>query len=94
MLFGVACSQQADELIRQVTINCVERGLLLLRIRDEIRMTTAAYQALYESSVAFGVRKALQTELGKSDMETRIQQLEAEHKELERQVLSRSDATQ
>lgn len=38
-----------DELIRQVTINCAERGLLLLRVRDEIRMTIAAYQTLYES---------------------------------------------
>ena len=38
-----------DELIRQVTINCAERGLLLLRVRDEIRMTVAAYQTLYES---------------------------------------------
>lgn len=50
----------SDELIRQVTINCAERGLLLLRVRDEIRMTVAAYQTLYESSIAFGMRKALQ----------------------------------
>jgi hypothetical protein len=33
-----------DELIRQVTINCAERGLLLLRVRDEMRMSIAAYQ--------------------------------------------------
>jgi dynein light intermediate chain len=48
--------------------------------------TIAAYQTLYESSVAFGMRKALQTEAGKADMEVRIQQLEGEHKELERQL--------
>jgi len=42
-------SQTFDEVIRQVTINCAERGLLLLRVRDEIRMTIAAYQTLYES---------------------------------------------
>jgi len=41
-----------------VTVNCAERGLLLLRVRDEIRMTIAAYQTLYESSIAFGMRKA------------------------------------
>ena len=29
-----------------MTINCAERGLLLLRVRDEIRMTIAAYQTL------------------------------------------------
>lgn len=61
-----------DELIRQVTINCAERGVLLLRVRDEIRMTISAYQTLYESSVAFGMRKALQAEQGKSDMEKRV----------------------
>mmetsp|Transcript_31966 Transcript_31966/g.51630 ORF Transcript_31966/g.51630 Transcript_31966/m.51630 type:complete len:247 (+) Transcript_31966:120-860(+) len=80
-------AQCFDELIRQVTINCAERGLLLLRVRDEIRMTIAAYQTLYESSVAFGMRKALQSEQGKSDMESKIKQLEAEKKELEKQVL-------
>lgn len=63
-----------DELIRQVTINCAERGLLLLRVRDEIRMTIAAYQTLYESSVAFGMRKALWAEQGKADMEKKVQE--------------------
>jgi len=62
----------ADELIRQVTINCAERGLLLLRVRDEIHMTIAAYQTLYESSVAFGMRKALQAEQGKTDMKNQV----------------------
>lgn len=61
-----------DELIRETTINCAERGLLLLRVRDEIQMTIAAYQTLYESSIAFGMRKALQAEQGKSDMEKRV----------------------
>mmetsp|Transcript_3414 Transcript_3414/g.8624 ORF Transcript_3414/g.8624 Transcript_3414/m.8624 type:complete len:248 (-) Transcript_3414:58-801(-) len=79
-------SQCFDELIRQVTINCAERGLLLLRCRDEIRMTIAAYQTLYESSVAFGMRKALQAEQGKAEMEQKIKQLEADKKDLERQI--------
>jgi hypothetical protein len=62
----ISLGQCFDELIRQVTISCAERGLLLLRVRDEIRMTIAAYQTLYESSVAFGMRKALQAEQGRS----------------------------
>merc|ERR1711976_746452 len=66
-------SQCFDELIRQVTINCAERGLLLLRVR-------------YESSVAFGMRKALQAEQGKADMERKIQELEQDKRDLERQV--------
>lgn len=64
-----------DELIRQVTINCAERGLLLLRVRDEIHMTIAAYQTLYESSVAFGMRKALQAEERKADVERSVRPL-------------------
>merc|ERR1711936_766863 len=79
-------SQCFDELIRRVTINCPERGLLLLRVRDEIRMTIAAYQTLYESSIAFGMRKALQAEQGKADMEKKISELEKEKLDLERQV--------
>ncbi|NXW63666.1 IDLC protein, partial [Eurystomus gularis] len=78
-------SQCFDELIREVAINCAERGLLLLRVRDELQMTLTAYQKLYESSVAFGMRKALQAELGKSDMENRVK-LEEEKRELQRQV--------
>jgi hypothetical protein len=31
-------SQCFDELIRQITINCAERGLLLLRVRDEVHI--------------------------------------------------------
>lgn len=79
-------AQCFDELIRQVTINCAERGLLLLRVRDELRMTLAAYQTLYESSLAFGMRKALITEQGKGELEARVAQLETSSHDLERQV--------
>ena len=52
-------SQCFDEIIRQVTIECPERGLLLLRVRDEIKMTIASYQTLYESAILFGIKKQL-----------------------------------
>lgn len=55
-----------------MTINCAERGLLMLRVRDEIQMTIAAYQTLYESSMAFGMRKALQAEQGKADIKKKV----------------------
>jgi dynein light intermediate chain len=55
-----------------VSINCAERGLLLLRVRDELQMTLRAYQTLYESSVAFGMRKALMAEQGKSELEKKV----------------------
>lgn len=52
-----------DELIRAVTIQCSERGLLLLKVRDDIRRTVAAHQTLYESGMFFGVRRALLAEV-------------------------------
>ncbi|KAM4735006.1 axonemal dynein light intermediate polypeptide 1 [Anableps anableps] len=79
-------SQCFDELIRQVTIICAERGLLLLRVRDELKMTIATYQTLYESSIAFGMRKALQAEQGKADIEKKIIDLESEKEDLLKQL--------
>merc|ERR1712146_330633 len=79
-------AQCFDELIRQITINCAERGLLLLRVRDETRMTIVAYQTLYESSIAFGMRKALMAEYRKTEMEAKVKQLESDKDDLERTV--------
>lgn len=75
-----------DELIRQITINCAERGLLLLRVRDEARMTIGAYEALYESTIAYGIRKALMAEQTKTELEARINQLNGTKRELNEQV--------
>ena len=69
-------AQYFDELIRQITINCAERGFLLVRARDELRMTINAYQKLYESSIAYGMRKALMSEQRKNQMQTEIKTLE------------------
>jgi dynein light intermediate chain, axonemal len=79
-------AQCFDELIRQVTINCTERGLLLLRVRDEIRMTIQAYQTLYESSIAFGMRKALQAEQRKENMDRAIKSLNEDCDTLKHEV--------
>lgn len=76
-----------DELIRQVTINCAERGLLLLRVRDEINMSMEAYEILYCSSVAFGMRKALQSQEGKEELHQRIKALEVNLKCVEKSLL-------
>jgi len=65
-----------DELIRQVTLDGPERGLLLLRVRDEIRMTVDAYKILYESSITFGVKKQLQAEQGSTELEESVAELE------------------
>eukprot|EP00753_Platysulcus_tardus_P001957 PLAT11597.1.p2 GENE.PLAT11597.1~~PLAT11597.1.p2 ORF type:complete len:262 (-),score=77.24 PLAT11597.1:216-944(-) len=80
-------SQAFDELIRQITINSPERGLLVLRVRDEVRMTIDAYKTLYTSSVAFGTRKQLSAEQGMAAMEEKITTLEARKADLQNQVL-------
>nr|XP_014281186.1 putative inner dynein arm light chain, axonemal [Halyomorpha halys] len=51
-----------DELIRQVTINCIERGLLLLRIRNEAEDSIRAFQRLFASSIGYGFRKTLEAD--------------------------------
>jgi len=61
-----------------VTINCAERGLLLLKVRDELKMTMDAYRSLYESSIAFGIRKSLSAEHSKLDMQDKLTELEAD----------------
>ena len=79
-------SQTFDELIRQITINCAERGFLLVRVRDELKMTLNAYQTLYESSIAYGMRKALMAEQKKNEMSTNITQLRQACEDLEGEV--------
>ena len=59
-----------------------------MRVRDELKMTIAAYQTLYKSSVAFGMRKQIQAEKGKSELEERITVLESRKKELLEKVVA------
>lgn len=61
-------AQCFDEIIRQVTIDCSARGLLLVRVRDEMRTTINSYQSLYESAITWGMRKAMQVEQAKDDV--------------------------
>ena len=85
-------SQCFDEIIRQVTLNEPERGLLLLRVRDEIKMTIAAYQTLYQSSVTFAMRKQLQAEHGKADLERKIEELQKKADKFAKEDLSEDGA--
>jgi len=50
-------------------------------------MTIAAYQTLYQSSVTFAMRKQLQAEHGKADLEKRIADLEARKTKQENKVI-------
>eukprot|EP00697_Spironema_sp_BW2_P012300 gnl/Spiro4/28518_TR14102_c0_g1_i1.p1 gnl/Spiro4/28518_TR14102_c0_g1~~gnl/Spiro4/28518_TR14102_c0_g1_i1.p1 ORF type:complete len:276 (+),score=77.41 gnl/Spiro4/28518_TR14102_c0_g1_i1:67-828(+) len=90
-------SQCFDELLRQITIQCQERGRLLHRVREEARLNVNSYRALYESSIAFGMRKALQAEQNRLELEERIAQLEkqlASHVQNHDQMISKTNAAQ
>lgn len=87
MAFSIQSIWAKDELIRQVTVSCSERGFLLARVRDELNLTLLSYQTLYESSLAFGVRKALQAEIGRVEMQEEIEQLKHVEQQLECQKM-------
>ncbi|XP_051791778.1 axonemal dynein light intermediate polypeptide 1-like [Erpetoichthys calabaricus] len=73
-----------DEIIRQVTVGCAERGQLLMRVREECEKIIATYQTLYESSMAYCMRKALQAEQDRIDLAKKISELESDKRDLER----------
>jgi len=78
--------QCMDELIRQVALDGPERGLLLMRVRDELKMTTDAYKTLFASSVVFGIKKQLRAEQGIPALESQVGELETEKSSLELEV--------
>ena len=59
---------------------------MLVRVRDEVRMFKGALQQLYDSSIAYGMKKALIADQSKSAMHDRIKALEKENKELGRTI--------
>ena len=75
-------SQCFDEIIRQVTIDNPDRGLLLLRVRDEIKMSIASYQILYESAKLYGIRKQLQAEDTREELRKQLEEKEKKNIEL------------
>lgn len=71
-------SELFDELIRQVTIECPERGLMLLRARDQLRMTLMCYLTLHRSSCDLGVAKSVHSEVCVADLHARYAALAVE----------------
>lgn len=79
-------TQSFDELIRQVALEGPERGLLMMRTRDELRMTIDAYKTLFASSVAFGIKKQLQAERGIPELQAQVDEANKEKDGLVLQV--------
>ena len=57
-----------------------------MRVRDEVRMFKGALQQLYDSWIAYGMKKALIADQTKSEMADQIKALEKENKELARTI--------
>ena len=81
-------SECFDEIIRQVTIDNTERGLLLLKVRDEIKMSIASYQILYESAILYGIRKQLQAEDARLELKKELEEKEKKNIELTNKKLA------
>ena len=54
-----------------------------MRVREELYMTTNAYETLYESSLTFSMRKQLQAEQGTPELNLAITELEDKKAHLE-----------
>jgi dynein light intermediate chain len=59
---------------------------MLVRVRDELRMVVSTFNRLYESAIAFGMRKALQADQRKSDMINKVKELEQTCTDLEKEI--------
>ena len=79
-------SQAIDELIRHVALDGPERGLLLMRVRDELKMTIDACKTLFDSSIGFGIKKQLRAEQGLPALEEQVANIEQEKISLEQEV--------
>jgi dynein light intermediate chain len=75
-----------DELIRQVTINCLERGILMMLVKQESVMTMKAYQDLYQSSVAYGIRNGLIAEEEKKKLKEKIEKADEKNEKLQEDI--------
>ena len=71
------------KLIRQITINCLERGILLMRIKNETAMTISTYKILYESCITYGIRTYISAEKEKNSNTKNIYWLEDDCQNLE-----------
>lgn len=58
-----------------------------MRVRDNLKMTFAAYQTLYEGSLVFGNRKSHVAETGISELEEKLETLKKKKIELENNVI-------
>lgn len=64
-----------NELIRQIAIDCPERGILLSIVRDEIEKTIEGYKRIFGNSISFAVRRQLSADESVQDLTDKKAQL-------------------
>ena len=79
-------SECFDELIRQVTINSLQRGELLNHVKDQMKETTNYYQKLYESAMAFAMRKVLREQKKRAKLVARESKLMTDIEQLQKEI--------
>jgi dynein light intermediate chain len=69
-----------------LTINCLQRGELLNHIKEQMKETINYYQKLYESAMAFAMRKVLREQKKRKRLELREITLENQIQNLNKQI--------
>lgn len=80
-----------DELIRQVTIECSERGILLTRVRNTYRQLMKSYLNNYLSANAYAMRTLLLNQKEKMKFTDKIDRLQYEIEQLKKQLINAED---
>ena len=80
-----------DELIRQITIECSERGILLARIRQTYQQLMNDYLNNYISANAYAMRTVLVNEQRKMKSNEQIEHLQIEIEQLRNQLINAED---
>mmetsp|Transcript_14082 Transcript_14082/g.20820 ORF Transcript_14082/g.20820 Transcript_14082/m.20820 type:complete len:221 (+) Transcript_14082:2582-3244(+) len=81
-------SKAFDELIRQVALENPDRGMLLVRIRDQNKMVLDSYKELtHGASLRFGLRKQRDAEKTLDDANEILSKLQQDNVELEAKVI-------
>lgn len=69
---SMSSSDRSSSASRKEVISVLE-GLLLACVRDQINLTVSSYRKLYESSIAFGIRKSVNADKLKLEMRLKIE---------------------
>merc|ERR1711907_21550 len=74
-----------EDLLRRVNHDCVERGLLIQRVRDQARLTLDAYRTVFEGSVDYVTNTAWQDDAEIAAQRAHIKKVEEEVAALQNQ---------